>query len=90
MGDPTRGLYDKFTVHRNDDTDLPGRKHDGCEYFVLDLDHDPHAAPALEAYAASCEKDYPLLARDLRKKALEIRDRIEYDKTVFGDDGTAK
>lgn len=76
MGDPTRGLYDKFTVTRNDDTDMEGGKHEGCEYFVLDLDHDKHAPPALEAYAASCEAEYPLLARDLRKKALAMRDEF--------------
>lgn len=67
MGDKTRGLYNKFRVTRTDGTSERGRKHDGCEYFVLDLTHDPHAAPALAAYIRSCEKDYPLLASDLRQ-----------------------
>lgn len=49
-------LYRKFHVERIDGTDQPGGKHECCEYFVLDLDHDPHAAPALRAYAASCEE----------------------------------
>lgn len=63
MSDPTRGLYEKFIVRRTDDSP----KHDGCEYFVLDLTHDKHAAPALAAYADSCEAEYPLLAADLRR-----------------------
>lgn len=67
MGDATRGLTSKFEVVRNDGKSEPGEKHDGCRYFVLDLDHDPHAAAALRAYADSCETDYSLLAADLRK-----------------------
>jgi len=59
------GLYDKFRVERTDGTSAVGQKHDGCEYFVLDLDHDPHALPALKAYAESCRASYPALARDL-------------------------
>ena len=67
MGDKTRGLYPegKFIVRRKDGTDAPGGKHDGCEYFVLDMTHDPHARSAILAYAQSCEADYPLLAADL-------------------------
>ena len=68
MGDPTRGLYGKFKVWRTDGKDSEGEKHDGCDYFVLDLTHDPHARPALLAYADSCEAEYPLLAIDLRAK----------------------
>jgi hypothetical protein len=65
MGDKTRGLYNKFTVTRTDGTSAPGGKHDGCEYFVLDLTHDKHAAAAIKAYANSCRAEYPLLAADL-------------------------
>lgn len=65
MGDKTRGLYEKFTVLRNDQTDGPGGKHEGCQYFVLDLTHDPHAQAAILAYAESCKDEYPLLAADL-------------------------
>lgn len=43
----TTGLYRKFIVTRTDGKSAPGQKHDGCDYFVLDLTHDPHAAPAL-------------------------------------------
>jgi hypothetical protein len=32
------------------------------------LTHDDHALSAIEAYADSCEADYPKLARDLRLK----------------------
>ena len=65
MGDKTRGMYQKFVVTRTDDKSEPGQKHDGCFYFVLDCDHDPHALRALEAYRRSCQKDYPLLAADI-------------------------
>lgn len=62
------GLYNKFTVTRTDGASEPGGKHDGCDYFVLDLTHDPHAIPALKAYADSCRAIYPLLAADLDAK----------------------
>ncbi len=74
MNDRTRGLYEKFYVERTDGRSAPGQKHEGCEYYVLDLDHDKHAAAALEAYATSCEAEYPALAADLRAKALTIRE----------------
>jgi hypothetical protein len=63
----TTGLYNKFTVTRNDGASAPGQKHDGCIYFVLDVTHDRHAPPAIMAYAKSCASEYPALARDLRK-----------------------
>ena len=83
------GLYNKFKVERVDGKSAKGKKHDGCEYFVLDLTHDPHAIPALEAYKESCFDDgYVALAEDLedtitraewvQKQALnlkEIRER---------------
>lgn len=66
MGDKTRGLYGKFQVWRTDGKSEDGEKHDGCEYFVLDLTHDQHAIPALLAYAKSCGKDgYRELAVDI-------------------------
>ena len=76
MGDKTRGLYDKFTVIRNDFSDGPGGKHYNCEYLVLDLTHDQFAIPAARAYAEACRAEYPLLAEDLDKKlrALAILD----------------
>lgn len=66
-GDPdkARGLYSKFSVTRvSREAEV---RHYSCEYFVLDVTHDPHAAAALRAYADSCEKDYPTLAEDLRE-----------------------
>jgi hypothetical protein len=59
------GLYKKFRVERSDGQSAPGQKHAGCEYFVLDLDHDPHARAALVAYVKSCQDEYPVLAEDL-------------------------
>ena len=64
--DRTEGLYRKYRVTRLDGSSRSGRKHELCEYFVLDLEHDPHARPALEAYAESCEDSHPHLAADLR------------------------
>lgn len=61
----SQGLYDKFIVMRTDGSDCSGGKHHGCEYFVLDVTHDPHARPALEAYAAACVSEYPQLAADI-------------------------
>lgn len=74
MGDKNKGLYGKFAVQRMDGSDQPGGKHHGCEYFVLDLSHDPHAEPALRAYAFSCRHEYPLLSDDLREKAQSMRE----------------
>lgn len=68
--DKSRGLYNKFIVERTDGTSEIDGKHHNCEYFVLDMDHDPFARAAIEAYANACEADHPLLAQDLRNKYL--------------------
>lgn len=68
MGNPNRGLYEKFHVERTDGKSAEGEKHHGCEYFILDLTHDKHAIPALLAYIKACRKEYPLLADDLIDK----------------------
>lgn len=70
MGDRNQGLLPggKFRVERVDGTDEPGGKHDGCDYFVLDLTHDQFAKNALAAYARACAVEYPLLAQDLLTK----------------------
>lgn len=70
MGDRTRGIYRKFRVTRTDGESrrtVNGRigKHYGCRYFVLDVDHDRHAIPALKAYAESCKDEYSPLAADV-------------------------
>lgn len=59
------GLFRKFDVRRVDGSDKPGGKHEGCEYFVLDVQHDLHARAALSAYAARARATHPNLAADL-------------------------
>lgn len=82
MGDRTRGLYGKFIIKRIDGKSHPGEKHDGCEYFVLDLTHDPHAAAAIEAYAVSCGDDgYNKLASDLFDIASRLHANLKTDHT---------
>lgn len=55
----------EYDIKRTDGSHLPGCKHHGCEYRVLDL-NDPSHAPALTAYAVSCMRGgYALLAVDL-------------------------
>ena len=73
--DKQRGLYNKFLVEREDGSSDVGEKHFGCDYFVLDLTHDRHAIAALFAYADSCQTEYPLLAQDLRAKAVHLNER---------------
>jgi hypothetical protein len=60
------GIYRKYRVSRTDGSSRKGKKHYGCSYFVLDLNHDKFAKVALAAYAAACQSEYPALARDLR------------------------
>ncbi len=61
----TRGVFHKFSVARTDGGSLPGGEHEDCAYFVLDLDHDPHARAALAAYAYSARESRPQLADDI-------------------------
>ena len=70
--DRERGLYDKFMVERMDVE--AAERHRDCEYFVLDLNHDALALPALQAYiAAAREHGYHRLAADLQKKLDEAQ-----------------
>jgi len=69
MSDERRGIFRKFRVEREDGSSGPGKKHEHCEYFVLDWEHDPFAVPAARAYAESCEATRPELTRELRAKA---------------------
>lgn len=66
------GLYRKFSVERKDGRSAEGEKHHGCEYFVLDLNHDPFAYAAITTYARKCSDKYPELAADLLRKAREM------------------
>jgi len=72
VGSKEEGLIIKYHVSRQDGRDLvPGDKHYDCDYFVLDLDHDPYAYVALAAYADECEKyGYGPLAADIRKRIM--------------------
>jgi hypothetical protein len=87
--DAQRGLYNKFKVERVDGSSGPGGKHESCEYFVLDLMHDPHAYAAVQAYARSCRHDYPRLANDLVTKLVEMltRDRSQKNHETDSDSG---
>jgi hypothetical protein len=64
----TLGVYHKFNVTRTDGSSEPGGKHQGCDYFVLDLTHDKFALPALRTYATACREEYPVLSRELMEK----------------------
>jgi len=66
------GLYRKFEVTRTDGRSEVGEKHHNCAYFVIDMDHDRFAAPALLAYANACEAEFPLLAQDLREAIARV------------------
>ena len=63
-----QGVFRKFDVRRVDGSDQPGGKHHGCEYFVLDVDHDPHAKASLAAYAQSCRLTHPDLSADMKSR----------------------
>ena len=72
IDDKERGLYCKFIVQRADGRSAPGEKHEGCDYFVLDLTHDPFAVEALRGYICACRRKYPDLAADLTTKINDI------------------
>lgn len=63
--DKSRGVYRKYKVTRTDGSSRKGGKHENCAYYVLDLEHDEFALPALRAYAKACKKQFPALAKDL-------------------------
>lgn len=69
----TDGLHDKYRVERTDGLHEAGGKHDGCEYFVLDLTHDPLARGAVRFYADWVRRDSPEFAAEL----IEWVDQIE-------------
>lgn len=76
MGDVNRGLYQKFEVTRTDGQSEPGKKHDGCRYFVLDVDHDEFADEALRIYAQQCRRKYPMLADDITTLRAELQRKV--------------
>jgi hypothetical protein len=66
--DKTTGLRQRYSVIRLDGSSALGGKHENCDYFVLDLQHDAFAKAALRAYAAAARADFPNLAEDLTAK----------------------
>jgi hypothetical protein len=70
-----KGIYKKFFVERTDGSSGNGGKHEHCQYFVLDVTHDPFAIPALKAYADACAEEYPVLSVEL--KELSARQEIK-------------
>lgn len=63
-----QGVFQKFDVRRTDGSSAPGGKHHDCRYFVLDVDHDALAKPALRAYATACAVTHPDLSADMVKR----------------------
>jgi hypothetical protein len=72
MSDKTKGLYSKYIAFRRDGSSGIGEKHHGCPLFVLDLKHDRHAIPAMEAYINACREEYPQLAADLESLLMDL------------------
>lgn len=65
----SKGLYDKYTVVKND-----GTTDANADYFVLRLDTDPHAREAALAYARSVQTENVNLAFDIFQRVLKIKD----------------
>ena len=64
--DKAFGLRQKYVVTRIGGTP---HKHDDCDYFVLDWNHDRYARVAALAYADACKAEFPALAADLWARA---------------------
>lgn len=78
-----QGLFDKYRVSRTDGKDYRGSKHHGCDYFVIDMDHDPAAGPALITYAAAVVKTHPVLASELIKRFADVKPTTSADGALF-------
>jgi hypothetical protein len=77
LSDKNKGLYPKFYCQRIDGRDQEDGDREGASYFILDTTFDPHALPALKAYAESCQKEYPKLEKDLIKIIVEKEKSLE-------------
>jgi hypothetical protein len=76
-------LSAKFDVMRKDGSDAFGKKHHGCEYFVLDLTHDQYALPALTAYATACIcGDHPMLGIELKARIRALEEQADKERTT--------
>lgn len=71
---PDNGLERRYAVKRLAD---PEGKHDGCDFFVLDLVHDRFAYNALAAYALACFAEFPQPASDLHSRAQSMIATVE-------------
>lgn len=77
--DKQHGLYGKYIVTRNNNTE----KHKDCRYFVLDPVHDELARTALSFYAgAALAEGYEELANDIVRWLGEIN---QAEKQAFED-----
>lgn len=99
MSSPTeqaQGLGQRYTVRRVDGRDGPGEKHDGCDYFVLDLTHDEMARQAFLHYARLVRRDQPELWADaitlmqhqgdeVQRRVREIRTEVDCDPPLSWD-----
>ena len=75
MPERDRGFYPKYNVTRVDN----GETVDPATSFTLVVNRDPHAYPALQAYADSVEGENPKLADDLRALSEKAPDYIDAD-----------
>lgn len=66
------GLYPKYLVERLDGSSRPGGKHERCDYFVLDWDHDPIARRVMDLYAKLCVHKRPELADDINLRLAKL------------------
>lgn len=59
--------HETYVIRRRDGQDQPGGVHHKCRKFVLDIDHDPFARQALQAYATAAEATHPEMATRIFK-----------------------
>lgn len=86
VNDRHRGLYRKYEIRRTDGSSEPGGKHEHCTYFVLDMEHDPAAVDALDAYRIACREAYPVLSEELRRWVTARRSGLA-EGSPFGEGG---
>lgn len=67
------GFYQKYNVSRTDGRSAPGEKHADCQYFVLDLTHDPFAVAALEAYLEALPNKPTAFSMDLDQVIRDLK-----------------
>jgi len=60
----SKGLYDKYTVIKNDRSEID----QDADYFVIRIDSDKHARVAALAYADSIKEENPHLSFDIKQR----------------------